>query len=167
MTNVYVDETDEGIVQRFRIVGMRRDGRIFSGRYRDVVVKTDEGWHVTAACSPRRRTRRLRSREATVDLRAHDAAFGRGMVVATEQRSREHVAGAFSCAISSSSASSRHRRDRLPLLDRRGGEDPVDLVERKPGVLQHADEHESTQRLRRVPALTGRRASASNRPRRS
>jgi SnoaL-like domain len=47
MTNVYVDETDEGIVQRFRIVGMRRDGRIFSGRYRDVVVKTDDGWRVT------------------------------------------------------------------------------------------------------------------------
>ena len=47
MTNIYVDETDEGVVQRFRIVGMRRDGRIFSGRYRDVVVKTDVGWRVT------------------------------------------------------------------------------------------------------------------------
>jgi ketosteroid isomerase-like protein len=46
MTNVYVDETDEGVVQHFRIVGMRRDGRIFSGRYRDVVVKTDDGWRV-------------------------------------------------------------------------------------------------------------------------
>jgi hypothetical protein len=46
MTNIYVDETDEGVVQRFRIVGMRRDGRIFSGRYRDVVVPTDAGWRV-------------------------------------------------------------------------------------------------------------------------
>jgi len=48
MTNVYLDETDDGIVQRFRIVGMRRDGRIFSGRYRDVVVKTDAGWRVAS-----------------------------------------------------------------------------------------------------------------------
>ena len=47
MTNVYVDETDEGVVQHFRIVGMRKDGRIFSGRYRDVVVKTADGWRVT------------------------------------------------------------------------------------------------------------------------
>ena len=46
MTNVYLDETDDGIVQRFRIVGMRKDGRIFSGRYRDVVVKTADGWRV-------------------------------------------------------------------------------------------------------------------------
>ena len=46
MTNVYVDETDEGVVVRFRIVGMRRDGRMISGRYRDVVVKTDDGWRI-------------------------------------------------------------------------------------------------------------------------
>ena len=47
MTNIYVDETDDGVVQHFRIVGMRRDGRIFSGRYRDIVVKTADGWRVT------------------------------------------------------------------------------------------------------------------------
>jgi hypothetical protein len=46
MTNVYVDETAEGVTVKFRIVGMRRDGRIFSGRYRDVVAKGDEGWRV-------------------------------------------------------------------------------------------------------------------------
>jgi len=46
MTNVYVDETDEGVVVRFRIVGMRRDGRMISGRYRDLVVQTDDGWRV-------------------------------------------------------------------------------------------------------------------------
>ncbi len=34
------------MIVRFRIVGMRRDGRIFSGRYRDVVVQTDAGWRV-------------------------------------------------------------------------------------------------------------------------
>jgi ketosteroid isomerase-like protein len=48
MTNVYVDETPEGTIVRFRIVGMRRDGRIISGRYRDVVVKGDDGWRVVS-----------------------------------------------------------------------------------------------------------------------
>ena len=48
MTNVYVDETPEGVILRFRIIAMRRDGRIVSGRYRDVVVKTDDGWRVVS-----------------------------------------------------------------------------------------------------------------------
>ena len=48
MTNVHVDETPDGVVVHFRIVGMRRDGRIFSGRYRDVVVRTDAGWRVAS-----------------------------------------------------------------------------------------------------------------------
>jgi hypothetical protein len=48
MTNVYVDETPAGVILHSRIVGMRRDGRIFSGRYRDVVEKRDEGWRVVA-----------------------------------------------------------------------------------------------------------------------
>jgi 3-phenylpropionate/cinnamic acid dioxygenase small subunit len=46
MTNIYVDEEDDGVIVRFRIVGMRRDGRIMSGRYRDVVVKGADGWRV-------------------------------------------------------------------------------------------------------------------------
>ena len=48
MTNVYVDETPEGAIVRFRIIGMRRDGRVMSGRYRDVVVKGDDGWRVAS-----------------------------------------------------------------------------------------------------------------------
>jgi ketosteroid isomerase-like protein len=48
MTNVYADETPEGVILHFRIVGMRRDGRIMSGRYRDVVVKTADGWRVAS-----------------------------------------------------------------------------------------------------------------------
>jgi hypothetical protein len=48
MTNVYADETSEGVILRFRIIAMRRDGRIVSGRYRDVVVKTDDGWRVAS-----------------------------------------------------------------------------------------------------------------------
>ena len=46
MTNIYVDETPEGVIVRFRIVGMRRDGRIMSGRYRDLVEKRESGWRV-------------------------------------------------------------------------------------------------------------------------
>jgi len=51
MTNVYVDETPGGsgrAILRFRIIGMRRDGRIMSGRYRDVVVKGPDGWRVAS-----------------------------------------------------------------------------------------------------------------------
>lgn len=46
MTNVVVDETDAGVILRSRLIGMRRDGRFISGRYRDVVVKTDDGWRI-------------------------------------------------------------------------------------------------------------------------
>ncbi|MFN8027984.1 MAG: nuclear transport factor 2 family protein [Acidimicrobiia bacterium] len=52
MTNVYADATPDDpnatsrAVVRFRIIGMRRDGRIMSGRYRDDVVRTPEGWRV-------------------------------------------------------------------------------------------------------------------------
>jgi ketosteroid isomerase-like protein len=48
MTNVYADETPQGAILHFRIIGMRRDGRIMSGRYRDVVVKTADGWRVAS-----------------------------------------------------------------------------------------------------------------------
>jgi hypothetical protein len=48
MTNIYVDETDVGVVLRFRLVAMLPDGRIRSGRYRDVVVKTADGWRVAS-----------------------------------------------------------------------------------------------------------------------
>jgi 3-phenylpropionate/cinnamic acid dioxygenase small subunit len=48
MTNVYADETSDGVILRFRIIAMRRDGRIVSGRYRDVVVKTEDGWRVAS-----------------------------------------------------------------------------------------------------------------------
>jgi hypothetical protein len=46
MTNVYVEETAEGTILHSRLVGMRQDGTIISGRYRDVVVKGPDGWRV-------------------------------------------------------------------------------------------------------------------------
>ena len=57
MTNVAVDETDDGVILRSRLIGMRRDGRFISGRYRDVVVKTDDGWRIVTVCTRRRRTK--------------------------------------------------------------------------------------------------------------
>jgi hypothetical protein len=48
MTNIYVDETPEEVIVRFRIVGVHRDGMVMSGRYRDVVVKGDDGWRVAS-----------------------------------------------------------------------------------------------------------------------
>jgi hypothetical protein len=47
MTNIYADETPEGVVLRFRLIGMQPDGTISSGRYRDHVVKGPNGWRVT------------------------------------------------------------------------------------------------------------------------
>jgi len=46
MTNVYVDESSEGVILRFRIIAMRQDGTMGSGRYRDVVAKGPQGWRV-------------------------------------------------------------------------------------------------------------------------
>jgi 3-phenylpropionate/cinnamic acid dioxygenase small subunit len=46
MTNVHVDETSEGMILHSRLVGMRQDGTIISGRYRDMVVKGPDGWRV-------------------------------------------------------------------------------------------------------------------------
>jgi hypothetical protein len=48
MTNVYADETPEGVILNFRLIGMREDGTFSSGRYRDVVVKRPEGWRVVS-----------------------------------------------------------------------------------------------------------------------
>ena len=46
MTNVHVDETVDGVILNSRLIGMRRDGRFISGRYRDVVVKGEDGWRI-------------------------------------------------------------------------------------------------------------------------
>lgn len=46
MTNVYVDETPGGVRLSSRIIATREDRRIDSGRYRDVVVKTPDGWRI-------------------------------------------------------------------------------------------------------------------------
>jgi 3-phenylpropionate/cinnamic acid dioxygenase small subunit len=46
MTNIYVDETPEGVQMFFRIVAMRSGGLVGTGSYYDDVVKTSAGWRV-------------------------------------------------------------------------------------------------------------------------
>lgn len=46
MTNIYVDDTPEGVKLFFRIVAMRSGGLVGSASYYDDVVKTPHGWRV-------------------------------------------------------------------------------------------------------------------------
>jgi hypothetical protein len=78
------------------------------------------------------------------------------MVVSTEQRGGEDLACLLELRDVLVQCRQPSRRDRFPLRDLRGVQDAVDVVERKPGVLQHADEHQASQRFDRVATLTGR-----------
>ncbi len=58
MTNIYVDETSDGVKLNFRIVAMLSGGRMGTASYYDDVVKTDQGWRVqNRVCTLRRRSR--------------------------------------------------------------------------------------------------------------
>jgi 3-phenylpropionate/cinnamic acid dioxygenase small subunit len=46
ITNVRVDETDDGVVVSSRIVSVRPDG-VRTGRYRDHVARGPDGWRIT------------------------------------------------------------------------------------------------------------------------
>ncbi len=46
MTNIYVDETDQGAKLRFRILALLPERRVGTASYYDDVVKTPEGWRV-------------------------------------------------------------------------------------------------------------------------
>jgi hypothetical protein len=126
-------------------------------------VVTDTGYDdVTARRLPLARA----PLEAAVDFGAHDAAVGRGMVVATEQRAGEVFPSElqlFDLRLSLSAALARS----LSTCDTCGVEDAFDLVEREARVLHHPDEHQSAQRRFGVAALPERRVSAASRPRRS
>ncbi|MFK8024375.1 MAG: nuclear transport factor 2 family protein [Ilumatobacter sp.] len=47
MTNVYVDDTDDGVQLNFRIIALQAKGLTGTASYYDEVVKTDAGWRVT------------------------------------------------------------------------------------------------------------------------
>ena len=46
MTNIYVDETPDGVKMCFRIVALRKGLPVGSASYYDTVVKTPDGWRV-------------------------------------------------------------------------------------------------------------------------
>ena len=46
MTNIYVDDTDDGVKLFFRIVAMQSKGLMGTASYYDDVIKTDDGWRV-------------------------------------------------------------------------------------------------------------------------
>lgn len=60
MTNIYVDETDDGVKLNFRIVALLPGGRAGTASYYDDVVKTDDGWRVAHRVVTLRRRDRLR-----------------------------------------------------------------------------------------------------------
>ncbi|MGH1488708.1 MAG: nuclear transport factor 2 family protein [Acidimicrobiales bacterium] len=60
MTNIYVDETDDGVKLNFRIVALLPEGRVGTASYYDDVVKTDAGWRVKHRITTLRRKDRLR-----------------------------------------------------------------------------------------------------------
>lgn len=57
MTNVYVDETDDGVELHFRILALLPEGRVGTASYHDKVVKTPAGWRVADRFVALRRTR--------------------------------------------------------------------------------------------------------------
>jgi 3-phenylpropionate/cinnamic acid dioxygenase small subunit len=59
MTNIYVDETADGVQLNFRILALGRSGRVGTASYHDDVVKTPDGWRVAHRVVTLRR--RLRS----------------------------------------------------------------------------------------------------------
>lgn len=46
MTNIYVDEADDGVKMSFRIVALLPESRVGTASYYDDVVKTGAGWRV-------------------------------------------------------------------------------------------------------------------------
>jgi SnoaL-like domain len=46
MTNIWAQQSDDGVVLHSRVIAVRSDGTVSSGRYRDDVVRTPGGWRV-------------------------------------------------------------------------------------------------------------------------
>ena len=59
MTNIYVDETDDGVKMCFRIVALMKDRPVGTASYYDKVVKTPAGWRVKDRVITRRRRDRV------------------------------------------------------------------------------------------------------------
>jgi hypothetical protein len=58
MTNIYADETPDGVKLSFRIIALMPERRVFTASYYDDVVETPNGWRVKhRVITSRRRTR--------------------------------------------------------------------------------------------------------------
>lgn len=60
MTNIYVDEADDGVELRFRIIALLGQGRVGTASYYDNVVRTADGWRVAHRVVTLRRRDRKR-----------------------------------------------------------------------------------------------------------
>ena len=58
MTNIYVDDTADGVKLNFRIIALQRKGLAGTASYYDEVVKTDAGWRVAHRVVTLRRRQR-------------------------------------------------------------------------------------------------------------
>jgi hypothetical protein len=92
-------------------------------------------------------------RGEAIDLVAHDPALRQRVVEAAEQRSLQVGA----CVLEEGDLRIERLeavpRDVLPLVDARGIEDAVDVIEREARVLEHPDEYQHAKRVRSVPTL--------------
>ncbi len=76
------------------------------------------------------------------------------MVESAQKRQLESAAGLLHSLDLGSEIVEPCSADCLPLVDVCGVEDPSDVVETQPGFLEHADEHQSAQRVVSVAALS-------------
>jgi hypothetical protein len=102
---------------------------------------------------PGGRLRDFRPVQPAVDFGAHDRAVGRGVVEPAPQRGRHQPAGVLELGDLLIEGGKALAGDRLPLGDRGGMQDAVDLIEGQADVLHHADEDQTAQRFGPVPAL--------------
>lgn len=91
----------------------------------------------------------------SVDLRTHDLAVGRRMVVAAEQGASQVLPRQLEPGELSIENGEALGGDRLPVRDGGCIEHARDVLECQAGVLEHADEYQSAKRLDPIPALSG------------
>src|SRR6185437_706303 len=94
-------------------------------------------------------------REPTIDLEPHDLAVRERVVVAALQRTRKVLTGLGQGGDFRFESLESIGGNGLPFADVPRVEDSCDVLQREPGVLEHADEHESPECGHAVTALSG------------
>ena len=83
--------------------------------------------------------------EPPVDLRSHNAALSGRVVVTAEERTSQELPGSLQPVDLLVQSSEAGPPDRFPPGDSGGMQDPADVVESEPGVLEHPDEDETAE----------------------